>query len=401
MLVALAGLVAVLGVQARANGQLTAKNAELDVAFRREAEVRKEAQTNFDMALKAVDDYLTSVSENTLFKLQDSVDIRSLRQELLNSALKYYKSFVQPAKPDPLLRRQLADAYFRVGRDHPGSRITERRRSRLTTRRRPSGNRCSRPIPTTMNFKATWLQSYLADRQVAGHGSQPRSGRGDRSRSTRARAILEPLGGGNPARSRLPVEPGRMLYGDRNHPSSAETAGESLALLEKAKAIDQRLDRSDTRISTAYQKSLAEITNVLGYAYYKRDNIDGGARSRSRGPEHLPDRLEASDRRPQASLAVELAGLEPLQHRRRSIRKMGDSKMPSSRLSKSVDYRSVLVDSHPSVTDYQGEACGRCREIAGSSMSSIRTPRRSSRSSGPSTSFKTLVRAHPRTGGLS
>ena len=51
------------------------------------------------MALKAVDDYLTSVSENTLFKLQDSVDIRRLRQELLNSALKYYKGFVQPAEP--------------------------------------------------------------------------------------------------------------------------------------------------------------------------------------------------------------------------------------------------------------------------------------------------------------
>ena len=115
MLVALAGLGAVLGVQARANGQLTAKNAELDVAFRREAEVRKEAQTNFNMALKAVEDYLTSVSENTLLKQQDSVDIRSLRQELLNTALKYYKNFVNQRSNDPNLRQQLANAYFRVG----------------------------------------------------------------------------------------------------------------------------------------------------------------------------------------------------------------------------------------------------------------------------------------------
>jgi serine/threonine protein kinase len=115
MLVALAGLGAVLGVQSRANGQLTAKNAELDAEFRREAIVRKEAETNFNLAVKAVDDSMTSVSENTLFKLQDSVDIRKLRQELLNSALNYYKDFVSHRSDDPRLRRQLAHAYFRVG----------------------------------------------------------------------------------------------------------------------------------------------------------------------------------------------------------------------------------------------------------------------------------------------
>ena len=115
MLVALAGLGAVLGVQARANAQLTAKNAELDVALRRETEVRKEAQANFNMALKAVEDYLTGVSENTLLNQQDSVDIRSLRRELLNTALKYYKSFVTQRSNDPHLREQLANAYVRVG----------------------------------------------------------------------------------------------------------------------------------------------------------------------------------------------------------------------------------------------------------------------------------------------
>ncbi len=76
----------------------------VDQARRREADVRKEAEANFNTALKAVDDYLTSVSENTLFKLQDSVDIRRLRQELLNSALKYYKGFVDQRSHDPRLR---------------------------------------------------------------------------------------------------------------------------------------------------------------------------------------------------------------------------------------------------------------------------------------------------------
>ncbi len=77
-------------------------------ARRREAIIRKEAETNFNTAQKAVDDYLISVSENTLFKLQDSVDIRKLRQELLTSALTYYQGFVSQRSHDPLLRRQLA-----------------------------------------------------------------------------------------------------------------------------------------------------------------------------------------------------------------------------------------------------------------------------------------------------
>ena len=82
---------------------------------RREEIARKEAETNFVMAQNAVKDYLTSVSENTLLKQQDSVDIRSLRSELLNTALKYYKNFVDQRSNDPGLRRELATAYFRVG----------------------------------------------------------------------------------------------------------------------------------------------------------------------------------------------------------------------------------------------------------------------------------------------
>ena len=174
MLVALAGLVAVLGVQAKANGQLTAKNAELDVAFRREAEVRKEAQTNFNMALKAVDDYFTSVSENTLFKLQDSVDIRRLRQELLNSALTYYKGFVKQRSQDPLLRRQLAHAYFRVGEitrevESPNQAIEAYHEAQAIweplVAARPDDHRASRRPGRIVPGR----------RQAAGHGPQPRS----------------------------------------------------------------------------------------------------------------------------------------------------------------------------------------------------------------------------------
>ena len=67
------------------------------------------------MALKAVDNYLTNVSENTLLKEQDTLDIRTLRRELLKSALPFYKKFVKEHSHDPRLREQLANAYFRLG----------------------------------------------------------------------------------------------------------------------------------------------------------------------------------------------------------------------------------------------------------------------------------------------
>jgi serine/threonine protein kinase len=76
---------------------------------------RLDAETNFDMAQKAVEDYLTNVSENTLLSVQDSVDMRGLRRDLLKSALVFYEQFVGQKKEDPLLRQQLAKAYFRVG----------------------------------------------------------------------------------------------------------------------------------------------------------------------------------------------------------------------------------------------------------------------------------------------
>ena len=73
------------------------------------------AQTNFRMANRAVRDYLTSVSQNTLLKQQDSVDLRDLRRELLTSALDYYKEFVRQRGGDPQLRRELAEAHYRLG----------------------------------------------------------------------------------------------------------------------------------------------------------------------------------------------------------------------------------------------------------------------------------------------
>jgi serine/threonine-protein kinase len=80
----------------------------------RAALVRSDA--NFRLALQAVDDSLTRVSENTLLKVQPSRDLRALRRGLLEDALKFYRTFIGRGEADPSLRRELARAYVRVGR---------------------------------------------------------------------------------------------------------------------------------------------------------------------------------------------------------------------------------------------------------------------------------------------
>jgi serine/threonine-protein kinase len=83
---------------------------------RREAEARALAETNYHLARKAVEDYFTRVSEDTLLKEQDSVDIRRLRGELLKMPLEYYREFLRQRSGDPEVRRELADAQFQFGR---------------------------------------------------------------------------------------------------------------------------------------------------------------------------------------------------------------------------------------------------------------------------------------------
>jgi serine/threonine-protein kinase len=73
------------------------------------------AQENFRKARKAVDEYLTYVSES---KLLDSPlpGLQPLRKDLLEGALKYYEEFARQYQNDPTLRADLAQAYYRVGK---------------------------------------------------------------------------------------------------------------------------------------------------------------------------------------------------------------------------------------------------------------------------------------------
>ncbi len=104
-----AALALVLGVigLAIANYRIT---QERDLA-QREHEM---AEANLQKARSAVDDYLTTISENTLLK-SSLPGLQPLRKELLKTALRYYQGFVHDHQADPTLRFELAAATFRVG----------------------------------------------------------------------------------------------------------------------------------------------------------------------------------------------------------------------------------------------------------------------------------------------
>jgi serine/threonine protein kinase/tetratricopeptide (TPR) repeat protein len=332
----------------------------VDRARRREAVVRMEAETNFNMAKKAVDDYLTSVSENTLFQLQDSVDIRRLRQDLLNSALKYYKGFVNQRSHDPLLRRQLAHAYFRVGEitkevDSPTQAIEAFHAAQSIWEPLVAAH------PDDHELRALLAESYLALGKLQNAGFNLDLDGATKS-LTRARAMLEPLAAGHPLEPRYQSRLADCYSEIASTLARREQSGDSLVLLERARDIDKDLiNRYPDKL--AHQKSLAEITNVLGYAYFRLGNNDDAINSFRDVQSICQSVLKQVTVGPKPLwllnlLALSHSNIAAIQKERREFADALKS------LERSLDYRSALVDSHPSVVEYRAKLGVSCREIA-------------------------------------
>jgi serine/threonine protein kinase len=94
------------------------QNLETTAALERESRQRKEtlrernrAEENFRRARRAVDDYMTTVSES---RLLDEPGLQLLRNELLEKALRYYQEFLNSRQDDPQIMAEVASAYLRV-----------------------------------------------------------------------------------------------------------------------------------------------------------------------------------------------------------------------------------------------------------------------------------------------
>jgi serine/threonine-protein kinase len=116
-LVAGAAVLLVTATLALAVGTVLLGQANREIQRQRDEANRQrdQAAENFRMARRAVDDYLTTVSESTLLK-SPLPGLQPLRRELLERALGYYQEFVRRHSEEPSLRAPLADASYRAGK---------------------------------------------------------------------------------------------------------------------------------------------------------------------------------------------------------------------------------------------------------------------------------------------
>ncbi|MFO0871916.1 MAG: hypothetical protein U0935_23570 [Pirellulales bacterium] len=111
--------------QARADAESATNRASQERAqadeARQLAEARRQeaiaalaqAEESFAKARGAVNDYLTSVSDDERLQVPG---MQGLRVQLLQSALQFYQQFLQERGDDPTLQRELAGVYLKVGR---------------------------------------------------------------------------------------------------------------------------------------------------------------------------------------------------------------------------------------------------------------------------------------------
>jgi serine/threonine-protein kinase len=318
----------------------------IEGARRREALVRKEAEDNFMMAQSAVEKYLTNVSENTLLKIQDSVDFRSLRQELLDTALTYYKTFVSARSNDPNLRRQLANAYFRVGE------VTKDIGSRPEAIEAFRSAQAIWESLAAANPQDDELQGHLADCHRAIGEQQRELGdlQGAMTALGRSRATLERLAPSHTDVARyqsglaecyleIAVIEGQLQAGDHG-----------LDILEKARAIQEKLiARNPADIK--YRTKLAEMTNVLGFVHFKRLEFPAALRSFEEVQESCNSLLAQMTAGPKPVGLLDLLAVSYYNVAMIHVANRDYEKALAS-LEKSLENRAALTAANPSVMQF-------------------------------------------------
>jgi len=326
---------------------------------RSEAAARHEAELNFSMAQEAVDNYLTNVSENTLLKEQNSLDIRTLRQELLQNALKYYEQFVKQRGEDPRLRQELANAYFRVGE------ITQEIASP------------SQAIAALGSARTIWerlaadepkndeVQGHLAACQLAIGRLQETTGNLQTALKSlsEAQLILEPLVARRREVALFQAHLADCLANIGIIRAKLESPDQALAMLKRAKAIRQQLiERSPDDIG--YQRSLAEVTNELGYVFYKRHDYPAALQTFQGVQQICLSLLKQIQVGPKPVKILEW--LARSYYNMATIQWNGDQREQALRsFEQSLYYQSALVASHSSVTAFHEDLAASYREVAG------------------------------------
>jgi serine/threonine-protein kinase len=336
----------------------TAAAVVIEHSRQREAAVRQEAENNFAIAQKAVDDYLTNVSENILLKEQDSVDLRNMRRDLLQKGLNFYEQFVAQRGDDPLLRRELANAYIRVGD------VTQEIASAHQALVAYNSARTIWESLVEANPKEPGLRGRLANCYLAIGKLQLRMQnlQGAMKSLASARAILEPLASSDPADLSYQSSLAECYSQIGIVQSELESEDHGLDMLQKARAIQQVLI-ARAPATLAYRKTEAAIVNYLGFAHYKRHDLPAALRSFHEVCEICQSLLDRAGAGPKPVdllhlLALGLYNIGAIEWENKHI----DEALRA--FEQSLSQRSALAAAHPSVNQYQVKLGVNYRDIA-------------------------------------
>jgi serine/threonine-protein kinase len=317
----------------------------LNDARRREADARGEAESNFKMALEAVDNYLTNVSENRLLKEQDTIDIRTLRQDLLKSALPFYEKFVHQRKKDPKLQEQLANAHFRLG---DITRVIGSSQDAL--RYYQSAQNLWDQLASTDSANLEF-QSRLADSDVAigrliGSENLPES----LDWLKRALKIYREIASRKPADPRFPSKLGTCCSDVALCLSKRKEIDESLEYLNEARNIFERLIKSHPN-QIEQKLDLAETINRIGFLDFTRRDYPGALEHYKEFQKLSQDILDAvkgpKPLKIQDQLALSYFNIAVM------YRDRAESERSLEASGKAVEHWSRLVEVAPSVTSYK------------------------------------------------
>ncbi len=319
----------------------------VEAGRRREADARALAQTNFQLANRAVRDYLTNVSQNTLLKEQDSVDIRGLRRELLESALRYYKEFVKQRDDDPELRRELAEAHFRVG---------EIAMEIGTTVEAIGAFQAARAIWAVLAVAAPDDPEPLggmADCDLA-MGQRLTSDKEFLAAMTpleRARAILEPLSTQHPRVAAYEASLAECYKEMGIAQAARDLPEKGLESLRKAEVIQRRLIGRFPELAE-YRKKLADMITVQGFISFKQQDNAAALRSFREVHDICQSLLDSITSGPPP---VQLLNSLALSYFNMASVEVSDGQFESALedFERSLKSQSALVETHPSVTDFQ------------------------------------------------
>jgi eukaryotic-like serine/threonine-protein kinase len=222
-----------------------------------------QANANLRLARQAVEEYFTRVSQDTLLQRQDAPnvrDLRELRKDLLDVALRYYQRFVDQHQEDAELQLELAQAYGRVG-ELTGEIGSKERALEAHQHELAIWTKLAEAAPGDSKTQAAVGASHyhvgMIERQLG------RTGRALASYE-RALAIWELVAAEHPE---IPAQQnlGRALTARGNVLSDLGRKDEAMASYQRSLGVYQRI-AATAPANPAYQDRLASAYNSIAVA---------------------------------------------------------------------------------------------------------------------------------------